>query len=89
LNKKITINNMVILVMLPLINNAPSTNFSRNRFTFLLVLKTVQRNDDDIKTKLRKYYKHVTFYIDLVCLWFNVQYLNCLFRLLTSLIQKI
>ena len=67
LNKKITINNMVMLVMLPLINNAPSTNFSRNRFTFLLVLQTVQRNGDDIKVKLRKYYKPVTFCVDIVC----------------------
>lgn len=66
LNKKITINNMVILVILPLNNNAPSTNFSRNRFTFLLVLKTVQRNSDDIKTKLRNYYKRVTFYMSIV-----------------------
>jgi hypothetical protein len=88
LNKKITINNMVILVMLPLINNAPSTNFSRNRFTFLLVLKTVQRNADDIKVKLRKYYKHVTFCIDIVSLWFNAQYFNCLVGCSSNLVLK-
>jgi hypothetical protein len=53
-----------------------------------LVLKTVQRNADDIKVKLRKYYKHVTFCIDIVSLWFNAQYFNCLFGCSSNLVLK-